>query len=129
MSLALKIVKRPENPNNEIVLIGETPTVRRQTSLASQTSQASQSELTDQKGVKLAEYPMQLAEMPSEELVEKAVTADFISNEAGKPAPPVHQFSIRQSSTLSILGRGRILISLYYSAERQRLSVTVHKIE
>lgn len=133
MSLALKIVKRPENVNNDTILVGETPMIRRQ---ASQASQASQPELADQKGVKLAEYPTQLAEMPAEALIEKAVTADFISNETGNQATDapnqLRQLSIRQASTLSsssMHARGRILITLLYSTQRQRLSVTVHKIE
>ena len=134
MSLALKIVKRPENPNNDTILVGETPMIRRQTSQASQSSQL---ESGDQKGVKLAEYPTQLAEMPAETMIEKAVTADFISSETGNqpndaPIQQLHQLSTRQASTLStssMHGRGRILISLIYSSQRQRLSVTVHKIE
>lgn len=134
MSLALKIVKQPENPITDTVLVGETPMIRRQ---ASQASQASQPELAEQKAVKLAEFPTQLAEMPAETLIERAATADFISNEAGNqpmdgPPPLVHQLSKRQASTLStssMHGRGRISLTLLYSAQRQRLSVTVHKIE
>lgn len=134
MSLALKIVKQPENPITDTVLVGETPMIRRQ---ASQASQASQPELAEQKVVKLAEFPTQLAEMPADALIEKAATADFISNETGSqpidgPKPLVHQLSKRQASTLStssMHGRGRISITLLYSAQRQRLSVTVHKIE
>lgn len=134
MSLALKIVKRPENATTDTVLVGETPMIRRQTS---QASQSSQSELAEQKVLKLAEFPPQWAEMPAEALVEKAATADFLSNEAGNrskdaSSPPVHQLSTRQLSTLSSSSmheRGRILITLKYITERQRLSVTVHKIE
>lgn len=134
MSLALKIVKQPANAITDTVLVGETPTIRRQ---ASQASQASQPELAEQKAVKLAEYPIQLAEMPAEAMIEKAVTADFLSSETGGqpidgPSPQLHQLTKRQASTLSsssVSGRGRILISLLYSAQRQRLSVTVHKIE
>lgn len=134
MSLALKIVKRPEHQLTDAVLVGETPMVKRQTS---QASQASQPELVDQKAVKLAEYPTQLVEMPNETLVEKAVTADFLSNEMSNQPKDgsnqqMHQLSMRQASTLStssLHGLGRIVISLQYSTQRQRLSVTVHKIE
>lgn len=135
MSLALKILKAPENAINDTVLVGETPAIRRQTS---QASQASQGDLAEQKNLKLAEFPPQLAEMPAETLIEKSITADFLSNEAGNQPSEVphhslhHQLSQRQASTLStssLHGRGRILIGLQYSTQRQRLSVTVHKVE
>lgn len=135
MSLALKIVKSPENSMNDAVLVGETPMIRRQTS---QASQSSQGEMAEQRGVKLAEMPTQLAEMPTEALIEKSMTADFLSNETGTnqpndaPSQPLHHLSTRQASTLStssLHGRGRISISLQYSTQRQRLSVTVHKVE
>lgn len=135
MSLALKIVRLPDNPITDTVLVGETPMIRRQ---ASQASQASQPELAaEQRGVKLAEYPTPLAEMPAETVIEKSITADFLSSETGSqpidaPGQQLHLLTKRQASTLStssVSGRGRILISLLYSAQRQRLSVTVHKIE
>lgn len=135
MSLALKVLKCSENSMNDTVLVGETPTIRRQ---ASQASQSSQGDSVEQKGLKLAEFPPQLAEMPTETFIEKSVTADFLSNETGNQTNDAphhslhHQLSQRQASTLSttsLHGRGRILISLQYSTQRQRLSVTVHKIE
>lgn len=134
MSVALKILKRADNQSDEAILVGETPMLKRQASLASQVSQA---ELAEQRNVKLAEMPAKLSEVPNEalETVETAATAaeEFILNEAASVLndSPSHLLRQRQLSTQSASsnsGLGRILISLHYSVQRQRLSVTVHKI-
>lgn len=144
MSMALKILKKSANEPREPVSDG--PIFNRQASQASmiqrQASQASQSDIPEVKNVKLAEFP-KVAEVPSESssgvetIIEKAVASgvsEFISNEAAnvqKDDPPQSELRRRQLSTESSVsghGLGRIQITLQYSVQRQRLSVTVHRI-
>lgn len=136
MSMALKILKRADNQSGEAILVGETPMIQRQASQASQASQSSQLEFSEQKNVKLAEFAPKLAEMPGESLevadplIEKATTADFISNETANVLndSPLLQRQMSTQSAAGYHGRGRIQITLLYSMQRQRLSVTVHRI-
>ncbi|XP_031626482.1 extended synaptotagmin-2 isoform X3 [Contarinia nasturtii] len=136
ISLALKILKKPLNQSSEPVTRGEAPMIQRQPSQMSQTQ-----EVSEVKNVKLAEFPPKLAEIPSQvdsavdEMIENAKSnvSEFISNEAANVLNdgPQSQLRRRQWSTQSEIsshGLGRIQISLYYSVQRQRLSVTVHKI-
>lgn len=124
MSLALKILKSPDNQTADAI---ETPTIQRQASMA---SQASQIDIAEQKVVKLAEMPTKLTELPSEsfEAVEDTATATtaLLLNEAANTINDQNQWSNQSSSSFS--GLGRISITLQYSVQRQRLSVTVHKI-
>lgn len=145
MSLALKILKK--SANEPIEPISDGPIFNRQASQASmiqrQASQASQSDVpVEAKNVKLAEFP-KVPEVPSESssgvepIIEKAVASDvseFISNEAAnvqRDEPPQSELRRRHLSTESSTsghGLGRIQITLQYSVQRQRLSVTVHRI-
>lgn len=141
MSMALKILKKPANQASEPT--GDTPMIQRQASQASmmqrQASQASQSDASEVKSVKLAEFP-KVAEVPTEgsgvePVVEKIASnvAEFISNESAQLQTDEPQSDVRrrQWSTQSSApshGLGRIQISLQYSVQRQRLSVTVHRI-
>lgn len=142
LSMALKILKKPANLSNE--RHHEGPMIHRQASQSSmmqrQPSQASQSEVLEVKNVKLAEYP-KLAEVPSEvgsavdQIVNKVSSdvAEFISNESVNLQKDEQQSELRRRqfsthSSSSSHGLGRIQISLQYSVQRQRLSVTVHRI-
>lgn len=149
MSLALKIFTRSSNQQSESAA-GE-PAIQRQLSTTSQShmqrqpsqvqrqpSQISQVDISEAKTVKLADFPTKLAEFPDEleQIVDKTASnvTEFISNEAASVLneEPSHQLRKRQLSTQSSgnssHGLGRIQISMHYSVDRQRLSVTVHKI-
>lgn len=132
MSLALKILKRSANEPSESV-ISETPLIQRQP------SQASQSEVFEVKNVKLAEFPNKLAEIPSEigsaieQTLDKSTEViDFITNEAANVAKDesstLRKRQLSSQSSFGSHGLGRIQIGLHYSVQRQRLSVTVHRI-
>lgn len=132
MSLALKILKRSANEPSDSVT-SETPMIQRQPSLASQ------SEVFEVKNVKLAEFPIKLADMPSEidqaiePIIEKSVeVSDFITNEAANvfkdDSSTLRKRQVSTQSSFGSHGWGRIQIGLHYSVQRQRLSVTVHRI-
>lgn len=137
MSLALKILKRSENQPNESVggRGDETPAIQRQA------SQPSQPDQTEVKVAKLADFPIKLADYPSqadetvESLIGKSASAvtEFISNESANvlnedPSQAVRQRQLTTQSSMGYHGWGRIQITLHYSVQRQRLSVTIHKI-
>lgn len=147
MSLALKILKR--SANQPIEPSKDGPMIQRQASQASmihrQGSQASQSDASEVKNVKLAEFP-KLVEVPTPEAVGSGVetiiekvpsnVAEFIANESAQLQQDESESELRRrqwstqpaQSTGSLHGLGRIQISLQYSVQRQRLSVTVHRI-
>lgn len=149
MSMALKILTRPSNQPIEPAA-GE-PAIQRQLSQTSQSSvqrqssqvkrqpsQVSQSDVSEVKSIKLADFPTKLAEFPDEveQIVDKTASdvTEFISNEAANilGEDTTNQLRKRQLSTQlsgnSSHGLGRIQMSMHYSVDRQRLSVTVHKI-
>lgn len=148
MSLALKILKRSANEPADTPMVqrqgSQESTIQRQASKTSmiqrQPSQASQKDVAEVKNVKLAEFP-KVAEVVSElgsgveQIVEKAASSvtEFISNEAAhlqkdEPTSELRRRPLSAQSAVSSYGLGRIQISLQYSVDRQRLSVTVHKI-
>lgn len=149
MSMSLKILKRSDKSGD---VSGEIAGIQRQTSMQRQSSQhmqrqpsqgiirqasqVSQAEtIAEAKSIKLADFP-KLAEMPNEfcssvePIVEKlATTTEFISNEAANVLnDELRHRQLSAQSSGSAAGLGRIQISLLYSVQRQRLSVTVHKI-
>lgn len=135
MSLALKILKSPDNKKAETVT-SEVPMIQRKPSLA---SQASKSEFSEGKNIKLAEVPTQLAEFPSDvgssviPLIEETSSGltEFISNETENlliDEPQLRRRQLNSQSSMSSNGLGRIQITLHYSVPRQRLSVTIHRI-
>jgi len=141
MSLALKILKRPENQSGESASVGlenESPSIHRQASIASQASQSAPLETI--KKVKLADLPKTsevLSDINSsvEPILEKASSVtDFISNEAANllndstESPVLRQRQVSTQASVTSSSLGRIQISLNYSSERQRLIVIVHKI-
>lgn len=148
MSLALKILKRSANEPADTPMVqrqgSQESTIQRQASKTSmiqrQPSQASQKDVAEVKNVKLAEFP-KVAEVVSElgsgveQIVEKAASSvtEFISNEAAylqkdEPTSELRRRPLSAQSAVSSYGLGRIQIGLQYSVDRQRLSVTVHKI-
>lgn len=133
MSLALKILKKPLNVSTDPLVRGEAPMIQRQPSQMSQ-----QIDFSEVKSVKLAEFPPKFDEIQSQVdgTVDQVMDAtsnvtEFISNEAANVLNDASQLRRRQWSTQSSIsshGLGRIQITLQYSVQRQRLSVTVHKI-
>lgn len=134
MSLALKILKRPETVASAAE--SESLAIQRQASIASQASQSSQLEVA--KNVKLADFPKPsevLSDVNSavQPIVEKASSVgEFITNEAANVLndSPMKRHLSAQASVASVTSSslGRIQISLSYSSERQRLIVIIHKI-
>lgn len=130
MSLALKILKKSASQINESVVLGhdhDVPNVQRQSSVQSEIL------VPDLKSVKLAEFPGDasgIAEPIVEEIATTAVE-QLISSERADANGDGHVLRHRTLSTQSSVGSyslGRIQISLHYSVDRQRLSVTIHKI-
>lgn len=128
MSLALKILKRSANQSTEPV-VHDVPSVQRQASVQLQAEVL----VPDLKSVKLAEFPSEIfssiAEPIVEELassaVEQLISAEKAATNEGSLLR--HRTLSTQSSTGSY-GLGRIQVSLHYSIDRQRLSVTIHRV-
>lgn len=153
MSLALKILTRPSNQPSEPAA-GDWAPMQRQSSQSSQSqvqrqssqlasqvqrqpSQVSQSDISEVKNVNLADFPTKFADITDEveQDVEKSASAltEFISNEAAgvlneDTSSPLRKRQLSTQSSSSLHGLGSIQISMHYSVDRQRLSVTVHKI-
>lgn len=141
ISLAIKILKKSANQSTESVVMGrdhDVPNVQRQQSVQSVPSETPI--VSDLKSVKLAEYPsepavLEAAEPIGEELVASAVEQLITSEKANSldTAESADRQSLRYrslstQSTMASSNLGRIQIALQYSVDRQRLSVTVHKI-
>lgn len=145
ISLAMKILKKSANQSIEPVVLGrdhDVPIVQRHQSVQ---SQAETPIVSDLKTVKLAEYNiisepavLEATEQIGQELVTSAVEQLITSEKANtldrpeRPERPDRQSlrhqSLSSQSSMASSSLGRIQMALHYSVDRQRLSVTVHKI-
>lgn len=137
ISLALKILKKSANQSTESVVLGrdhDVPNVQRQQSVQ---SQAETPIVSDLKSVQLAEYPSEPAVLEATEPIDQKLATSaveqLISSEKANTLDRADTQSLRHRSLssqsfMASSSLGRIQIALQYSVDRQRLSVTVHKI-
>lgn len=137
ISLAMKILKKSAIQSIESVVLHRDPDVPNVQSQQSIQSQAENPMVFDLKSVKLAEYPSEPAVLEATELIgQELVTSaaeQLISSEKTNSLDRTDRQSIRHrslssQSSMASPSLGRIQIALQYSDDRQRLSVTVHKI-
>lgn len=137
MSLALKVLKKSANHSTEPVVLGhdhDVPNIQRQASVQSQQSEIL---VPDLKSVKLADYPSEyviagvtspIIEEMSTSAVEQLITSERAESKESNSAPLLRHRTLSTQSSMGSYSLGRIQIALHYSVERQRLSVTIHKI-
>lgn len=133
ISLAMKILKKSANQATEPVVLGrdhDVPNVQRQQSVQ---SQAEIPIVSDLKSVSLAEYPSEPAVLEAAEPIEQELATSveqLITSEktSSLDRQGLRHRSLSSQSSMVSSSLGRIQIALQYSVDRQRLSVTVHKI-
>lgn len=128
LSFALKILKRSATQSPEPVVLGhdhDVPNVQRQSSIQSQAEIV----VPDLKAVKLAEFPGEVVlEETIPSAVEQLITSEKADSVESSDRQGLRYRTLSTQSSTGSYGLGRIQIALHYSVERQRLSVTIHKI-